>query len=237
MLAVAVNSGFITFPKSFQRVHAQPGLYIWRPEPPKGYVALGCLATPEDTPPSLTDVGCVHSAVCVESHLGQCLPLQASGASGASGAEAGLSVWCVDNVAATWQTSPPSQEPDAGEPPSASSAACSKLSRLKAPDSSLRDSSSSRIESLSETRFRQELQQLVSGSLVAALEAGRSPAWAHTAACPGMCGQRAGVGAGLCLDLRSPMGVSPLALSAPQATSSPVQALQHANKKSYQVGI
>ena len=108
VLAVAINSGFITFPQGYQLVHAQPGLCLWRPEPPPGYVALGCLATTEDKEPSLTDVGCVHKAVCVESHLGQCLPLRAGAGAG------GLAVWCVDNVAATWQTSPPSQEPESG---------------------------------------------------------------------------------------------------------------------------
>ena len=51
------------------------------------------------------DMACVHASVCVESHLGQCLSVQS----------VDTQIWCVDNVGATWLTSPLSQEPSAGD--------------------------------------------------------------------------------------------------------------------------
>ena len=104
VLAVAINSGFVTFPKSYQRIPTANGLAIWQPEAPQGYTALGCLATAGEAQPGLTDMACVHASVCVESHLGQCLSVQS----------VDTQIWCVDNVGATWLTSAPSEEPSAG---------------------------------------------------------------------------------------------------------------------------
>ncbi len=62
-MAVAVNSGLVDYPKGFDKVWSAPGLNIWRPQPPKGYVALGCFVSAEDGPPPLSALVCVHREV------------------------------------------------------------------------------------------------------------------------------------------------------------------------------
>jgi hypothetical protein len=76
VLSVAVNSGLVAYPVRYSAVYETEGLTVWEPVPPSGYVALGCLATPGDEPPALTEVVCVHAAVGIEAPLGSCLILK-----------------------------------------------------------------------------------------------------------------------------------------------------------------
>jgi Vacuolar protein sorting-associated protein 62 len=66
VLAVAVNSGFVAHPLGYDLVWANGGVSIWRPQPPEGYRALGCIAGRGAARPSLTACVCVHHHACVE---------------------------------------------------------------------------------------------------------------------------------------------------------------------------
>ena len=55
-LAVAINSGLVTYPTRFQKLGYAKGLAIWEPIPPKGYVALGHVASAEEDGPAVQQV-------------------------------------------------------------------------------------------------------------------------------------------------------------------------------------
>ncbi|KAK9908805.1 hypothetical protein WJX75_003140 [Coccomyxa subellipsoidea] len=76
VVSVAVNSGLVSYPVSYKAAYQTSGLTIWEPVPPKGYVALGCLAAPGDEPPALTEMVTVHASIGVEAPLGSCLVLK-----------------------------------------------------------------------------------------------------------------------------------------------------------------
>ena len=63
VVAVAVNSGLVTFPVSYSVAYKTSGLTIWMPKAPEGYTALGCIANPGDDPPALTEVACIASGI------------------------------------------------------------------------------------------------------------------------------------------------------------------------------
>ena len=63
VVAVAVNSGLVTFPVSYSVAYKTSGLTIWMPEAPEGYTALGCVANPGDDPPALTEVACIATGI------------------------------------------------------------------------------------------------------------------------------------------------------------------------------
>ena len=63
VVAVAVNSGLVTFPVSYSVAYKTSGLTIWMPKAPKGYTALGCIANPGDDPPALTAVACIATGI------------------------------------------------------------------------------------------------------------------------------------------------------------------------------
>ena len=63
VVAVAVNSGLVTFPVSYSVAYKTSGLTIWMPKAPEGYTALGCVANPGDDPPALTEVACIATGI------------------------------------------------------------------------------------------------------------------------------------------------------------------------------
>ena len=104
-----MNSGLVAFPTSYNIAWSAPGIHLWRPNPPEGYLALGCLATPSSDPPGQTAMVCIHKTLGVEAPLGQCLMVKpqennrrTSGDVGHLSEEPGANVWCVDNAAATF---------------------------------------------------------------------------------------------------------------------------------------
>lgn len=109
VLALAVNSGLVTFPVSYDKVWSDPGIHLWQPQSPEGYIALGCLATPTPDPPAQTAMVCVHRSLGIEAPLGQCLTVKPQEGSRRDSGDVGhlsegpaANVWCVDNSAATF---------------------------------------------------------------------------------------------------------------------------------------
>ncbi|KIY91741.1 hypothetical protein MNEG_16223, partial [Monoraphidium neglectum] len=79
VVAIAINSGFVRYPVSYQLVWEAPGVSVWRPVPPPGYVALGCVAAPGAAPPPLKAAVVAHRLAVVEAPLGECALLCANG--------------------------------------------------------------------------------------------------------------------------------------------------------------
>lgn len=109
MLALAVNSGLVAFPISYDKAWSDSGIHLWQPRCPEGYIALGCLATPTPDPPAQTAMVCVHHSLGIEAPLGQCLAVKQqegsnrdTGDVGHLSESPGANVWCVDNSAATF---------------------------------------------------------------------------------------------------------------------------------------
>lgn len=108
VVALAVNSGFVTYPKAYSKAHASHGLTVWHATPPDGFVALGCLVTSaedgsaEAEPPALTDMVCVHASIGTNAHLGQCLDLHLTADGQERKPAGGMLVWCIDNAMATF---------------------------------------------------------------------------------------------------------------------------------------
>ncbi|KXZ49125.1 hypothetical protein GPECTOR_23g54 [Gonium pectorale] len=119
---LAISSGFVAYPTGYERVWCGgsslgqdegddgAGVALWRPLPPAGCVALGCVVGTRGCPPGLTAVGCVAAGAVVEAQLGECLPLPADAAdvaaAGGSGSGAGLRIaWRLQNLAATFLVS------------------------------------------------------------------------------------------------------------------------------------
>jgi vacuolar protein sorting-associated protein 13A/C len=125
VIALAINSGLVAYPVGFTLVWESPGIALWRPIPPKGYVAMGCIATmcntsPSPTtiigpatpggkdtsrgdsgssrdlqPPNVKEVVVVAQQVVVEATLGECMLLAANG-----------NLWCIQNSVATFEVAP-----------------------------------------------------------------------------------------------------------------------------------
>lgn len=100
MATVAINSGLVAFPTAYTRLWATPDgeAALWRPVPPPGYVALGCVAGAADAPPPLSLVGCVARGSVVEARLAECLLLTEGG-----------NLWRVQNAGGTFEVSPRDQ--------------------------------------------------------------------------------------------------------------------------------
>jgi hypothetical protein len=104
VVALAVNSGLVTYPIGYTRVWEAEGITLWRPQPQPGYRPLGCLATTDDAPPGAKAVVCVHEHAVVEAQLGECLLCASSG-----------SLWAVQNDVGTFEASVPgSHLPEVG---------------------------------------------------------------------------------------------------------------------------
>lgn len=101
MVALAINSGFVTYPTSYQRVWESRDITIWRPVPPPGYVAMGCISSMTTTPPVTKAVVVVHQEAVVEALLQECMLLSPGG-----------NWWCCQNNVGSFEVSPP----DAHEP-------------------------------------------------------------------------------------------------------------------------
>lgn len=107
VLALAINSGLVAFPTAYDAVWSAPGIHLWRPKCPEGYIALGCMATPTSEAPTLTAMACLHHTLGIEAPLGQCLAVKQGGGQdggdvGHLSEDPGADVWCVDNAAATF---------------------------------------------------------------------------------------------------------------------------------------
>lgn len=109
VVSVAVNSGLVAYPVKYNAAYSTSGLTIWEAVPPEGYVALGCLAAPGDSPPSLTEMVTVHASIGVEAPLGSCLVLQEEKSWRSLEDDMGhltekpkANVWCIDNVGASF---------------------------------------------------------------------------------------------------------------------------------------
>eukprot|EP00798_Chlamydomonas_sp_ICE-L_P025166 gene25166-10797_t len=97
VVTVAINSGLVAYPLGYVLVWEGEEVALWRPTPPAGYVAMGCVATASpDTPPSTKLVGCLHKRCVVEARVGDCLLLSSDG-----------NLWCVQNSCSTLQVSAP----------------------------------------------------------------------------------------------------------------------------------
>ena len=131
VLSVAVNSGIVAYPVSFKSIYSSPKLSLWLPVAPEGYAAIGCLATTNETSPSVTDIGCLHQKVLVEAPLGQLLSLKPQPQPRLSGGSTNdlMSfdsghldshkqgyVWCVENCAASFIASADGHAPHGGQP-------------------------------------------------------------------------------------------------------------------------
>lgn len=91
---------------------------MWRPVPPAGYVAMGCVGTqlaepgldtttPTDVaqPPPLKSVVVVHQRAAVEALLSECMLLCTHG-----------NLWCVQNSVGTFEvSSAESHQPEVGQ--------------------------------------------------------------------------------------------------------------------------
>ena len=108
VLALAINSGLVAFPTGYDIIWSATGIYLWRPRCPESYIALGCIATSTNDPPSLTAMACLHRTLGIEAPLGQCLVVkqeeanQDAGDVGHLAEDPGANVWCIDNAAATF---------------------------------------------------------------------------------------------------------------------------------------
>jgi hypothetical protein len=53
VLALAINSGLVTYPAGYSRAWAAEGVTLWRPQPQPGYRALGLVTPPPPPRPAL----------------------------------------------------------------------------------------------------------------------------------------------------------------------------------------
>lgn len=108
---MAINSGLATHPVGFALAWESAGVSLWRPLPPPGYVALGCVASlaaagggrasaPGEAsgpvPPPLKSCVVVARQVAVEALLAECMLLCTAG-----------NLWCIQNSAGTFEVAPP----------------------------------------------------------------------------------------------------------------------------------
>lgn len=122
VIAIAINSGLVTYPTGYTLVWESPGASFWRPVPPTGYVALGCIASPAISaprpvspdapdqrssaavPPSRKACVVVAKQVVTEALLAECMMLCTNG-----------NLWCIQNSAGTFEVAPPdSHQPQVG---------------------------------------------------------------------------------------------------------------------------
>lgn len=112
VIAVAINSGLVTYPTGYTLVWESSGISFWRPIPPPGYVAMGCVASlatgragsPSSVrrqsssgavPPSRKACVVVARQVAVEALLAECMMLCTNG-----------NLWCIQNSAGTFEVAP-----------------------------------------------------------------------------------------------------------------------------------
>lgn len=96
VVAIALNSGFVTYPAAFAEVWAAEGITIWRPVPPSNYVPMGCVATAGTQKPDLKSVVCVHEQAIVEASLAECMLVAGEG-----------NLWSMQNDVGTFEVSAP----------------------------------------------------------------------------------------------------------------------------------
>lgn len=80
---------------------------IWRPIPPQGYTALGCVAHIGSQPPSTHIVHCVRSDLVTSTRYSECIFCTSENQSFSSG----FSIWLLDNVAGSFYAHPSSSCP------------------------------------------------------------------------------------------------------------------------------
>ncbi len=104
VVALAINSGLVTYPTGYTRVWEAEGITLWRPQPQPGYRSMGCLATTDGSPPGPKAVVCVHERAVVQAQLGECLLCASTG-----------SLWAVQNDVGAFEASAPgSHLPEVG---------------------------------------------------------------------------------------------------------------------------
>ena len=99
VVAVAINSGLVTYPSGYTLAWQAAGVNMWRPMPPPGYVALGCLAVPSEgdaEPPPRQACVVLAMQVAVDALLAECMLLSTCG-----------NLWCVQNSCGTFEVAPP----------------------------------------------------------------------------------------------------------------------------------
>lgn len=69
---------------------------FWRPLPPAGYLAMGCLASP--TPPERRDCVVVARQAVVEALLSECMMLATNG-----------NLWCIQNSFGSFEVAAPEE--------------------------------------------------------------------------------------------------------------------------------
>lgn len=67
-MAVAVNSGLVAYPTEYQQIWSAAGGTIWRPVPPKHYVAAGDIFALDGEPPELSAMVCLHGELRLHLH-------------------------------------------------------------------------------------------------------------------------------------------------------------------------
>ncbi|XP_074383059.1 uncharacterized protein LOC141724723 isoform X2 [Apium graveolens] len=80
---------------------------IWRPIPPQGYTALGCVAQIGTQPPPTHIVHCVRSDLVTSTRYSECIFCTSENQSFSSG----FSIWLLDNVAGSFYAHPSSSCP------------------------------------------------------------------------------------------------------------------------------
>ncbi|XP_027361593.1 uncharacterized protein LOC113869468 [Abrus precatorius] len=118
---------------------------IWFPEAPKGYVALGCIATHGKTPPSLSSACCIPSSSVSPCSLRDCITIGTTDISSSS-----VAFWRVDNSIGTFLPVDPMSLCLMGK---AYELRCIKYDFLKAPSAAL-----SSLDSRAPSRGHQALQ-------------------------------------------------------------------------------
>ena len=101
VLAIAINSGLVTYPSGYKRAGYADGMTLWEPKPPAGYVALGHVAAWGSEQPAATRVVCLHISVATECALGECFELRHE-AQRSQRSPNDLNVWNIDNPGATF---------------------------------------------------------------------------------------------------------------------------------------
>lgn len=104
VIAIAINSGLVTYPTGFTLVWESPGVSLWRPVPPPGYVSMGCLASINNSssssssavPPARKTCVVVAQQVVVEALLAECMLLCTNG-----------NLWCIQNSCGSFEVAPP----------------------------------------------------------------------------------------------------------------------------------
>ncbi|KAK3283371.1 hypothetical protein CYMTET_8930, partial [Cymbomonas tetramitiformis] len=92
-------------PAEYTRVWAMPGVQVWLPVPPEGYVALGCLATRAGSKPPPQGIWCMRRELVRNASAVECMWYQ-EGSPEEEGAAGTSSVWQLDNLVNTFMAQP-----------------------------------------------------------------------------------------------------------------------------------